>query len=91
MKTKQLTNTEKAHILLNGEALKLYRLTIKKGKFYEDDVNSSYFGFIGKSITEKRETVTRLRGLNNPQYQEAIMKHVDWLISTGNYNLPLTN
>ena len=90
MKTKQLTNPDKAHILLNDEALKLYRLTIKKGKFYEDDVDNAYAGFILKSLTEKRATVTRLRCLNNPQWKEAIMKHVDKLIAAGNYNLPLT-
>ena len=87
---KTLTEKEKCHILLNQEGLKYYRLTIKKGKFYEDDVNNAYAGFIGKSIPEKRATVTRLRGLNNPQWQEAIMKHVDKLIAADNYNLPLT-
>ena len=80
---------EKCHILLNQEALKLLRLTIKKGKFYEDDVNDSYAVFIGKSLTEKRAAVNNLRALNDPQWQEAVMKHVDMLIANGNYNLPL--
>lgn len=74
---------------LEKEALRLYKKTISKGKFYDEDLKDAFNSFQKKSRSEQINTLKRLKCLagENEAFDKTVDNEINILIKNNQFKI----